>query len=403
MPLDISFINNVIVISDNENRALLRKNTNKTAGAGNYFCNFIIDDAATVQDIINFISETRKQIQALLSFTNGDVKIHWFEHVDNTLLGDSVISVELLLTRKMHRLVSVGNFAQKLEYVRLVGLRPEIARQSEFFEIQEFRWLQGQLRKLGIPNHIQNTGAVRRIHVVHPYYLRHDEEVCEELKVTHAIHSKDNPLFVSSHSSLCYALELCEPGTTLVINGHWAHGKSMMYGIWDMANSEGMSKNISDVVNKYPGKIDHINLLGCESGALDDELSDNTCINKLFFKYDKKPEKALREMAEFRNRAHFISAQGESVFHPNSLAFLLLAKLDDRSIAVSAPPSLDYPFPPENPRFNIGSDSVLWKTKSHFWLDPTQGQESYRLLKKTKSITQVHASVMLTHRKKPWI
>ena len=85
------------------------------------------------------------------------------------------------------------------------------------------------------------------------------------------------------------------------------------------------------------------------------------------------------------------------------LAFLLLEKLNDRAIAVSAPPSLDYPYPPENPRFNIGSDSVLWKTKSHAWLDSKHEQESYRLLRKTKSITQVHASAMLTHRKKPWL
>jgi hypothetical protein len=402
VPATVRFENGLLKINHADNFALLRKKNRALNEKKHFSCSFKISDNSSAHDILCLIDEAKKQIQAHLAIVYTNINLNWCAQLDNTLLNDHEVFVELVLTRKMHMLIREGSFTQKLKYIILVGLRPEITRQNEFLEIQEFMWLQGQIKKIGIPNHFENGMGVKRIHAVHPYYIRYDDEVREELKVTQAIHSSDNPLFVSSHNSLCYALEMCELGATLVINGHWAHGKATMYGVWDLASAEVMAQNIAQVINLYPGKIAHINLLGCESGALDPELKNTKCKNQLFFKYEEKPEKSQREMAEFRNRAIFISEHGESIFATNSLAFLLLLKLNDPTIAVSAPPSLDYPFPVKDSRFNIGSDSSMWKIQQHYWKASAHEQETYRLLRETKSITQINASVMNTHSKRPW-
>jgi len=238
---------------------------------------------------------------------------------------------------------------------------------------------------------------------VHLDYIEHDEEIREGIKVTQFKHSKDNPVFVESESSLMYALEHCINGSTLVIDGHWVHGGNSTFGVWALGPAHEIAKKIADVVNSFPGKVAHINLLGCKSGSLVTKKERSICDSKVFFKYSIMPSKENREMAEFRNRATYVSeSKGDIVFHPNSLAFQLLSKLDDQKIAVTAVPSYGYPYPPEDPKFNIASDSEQWNTKQHYWLKNKEKEEDiYYKLRTTKSITQINVEHITSSSKSP--
>lgn len=123
---------------------------------------------------------------------------------------------------------------------------------------------------------------------------------------------------------------------------------------------------------------------------------------RLFFKYDHKPELVERFMGAQRNRATYISKNHESVFSPDSLAYKVLSKLLDPSIAVTATPKLLYPWPPQDPVINIGSDTEEWKSSEQVWAaNPNKDPLCVRL-GQVKSVTQINATQSMSNSKRPW-
>lgn len=304
------------------------------------------------------------------------------------------------LTRKMHRTIREAGYIQQIQYLDLVGLQPEIARQEQFQDAVNLYKFQTRLNHIGVKNcFAKDVLQSKRIVAVHPTYVQVDEEVIEGLKTMPLKHQEDNTVFVESDVSLEYAIENCLPDATLVIDGHWMHNKKCMHGVWDLVNAEEIATKITNIINNNPGKIIHINLLGCEAGVLRKDVDPNILENKqLFFKYDKnqRPLSANRECADMRNRAIFISENNQSLFDPESFAYQVLSKLEDKSIAVTATQSLVYPYPVKNPRFNIASDASNWKAENHYWRDPDAR------LNNLKSITQVDSRFVVGHPKRPW-
>lgn len=308
------------------------------------------------------------------------------------------IKLDLALLCKMHQVVCKGSYIARIKYIRLIGCVEQISRQTQFKDALDFSAFERILARNRINNFFASEFKSKRIVAVHPLYLEFDEEIREGLKVMQQKHPEDNTVIVNCEKALAYALKDCLPNATLVIDGHWTHNEQSRHGIWEAACAKEIAERIAELVNAHPGKISHVNLLGCESGKISNNLE--YIVNKnLFFKYDHQAPTVDREMREMRNRAIYVSTNGENIFDPNSLAFQVLRKLHDPTIAVTATPKLLYPWPPEDPKYNIGSDTKNWKDKSQAWELNTTEDELSRKLGQVKSITQVTSK---TTSKCPW-
>ncbi len=309
----------------------------------------------------------------------------------------------LHLQKRMHQVIRVGTFAQRVAYISLVGMQDAIWRQAEFRDAVECFEFSSQLSRVGIVNHFASDKQSRRIIAVHPHYVEYDEEIREGLKVMHYKHAADNPMFVCSEQALILALDTCQPGSTLVIDGHWEHGKSSLHGVWDPSDATTLARRIAELLNARPSKIAHVNLLGCHSGYVNPHLDGVISTEHLFFKYRCDKHKADREMATQRDRATYVSINQESVFAPDSLAHQLLDSLSDDSIAVTASAKMLFPWPPEDPRMNIGSDSEVWKDAKHCWQPSTDADDISASLGQVKSVTQISVRYEEDHTKAPWL
>lgn len=338
----------------------------------------------TIQDVISVFEEQKFRSQ---------------NEVPNLLAN---LELNLHLIRSMHHVISKSSHIQKIRYLQLVGDRPEISRQDGFREAVNFYNFNNKLSAIGILNYFASEHKTKRIIAVHPTYVDDDEEITMGLKVMHHKYPEDYPVFVESEESLKYALDDCLIGTTLVIDGHWEHKKKSRHGVWWYDTADNISQKIADAVNAVPGKITHVNLLGCESGKIDNK--ENSAFNKnmLFFKYDQKPTSADRDMGLLRNRAVYVGTKEDSVFDDESLAFQVLARLSDPLIAVTATPKILYPWPPEEPIFNIGSDSENWEDKPQSWIHKGDESELSVLLGEIKSVTQINPATIASHSKRPW-
>ncbi len=375
------------IITIGKNTAILRSVviTDSNPGTKPYTLEFIFNPLANADEILNAIKDIKAQVEKML----------------NLPTGCSIEVVNFILRRKTHQKIRDSDYIQRIKYIDLVGMRDEICRQEQFRDAVFFHKFNEMLRKLRILNYFTSDFKTKRIIAVHPKYVEIDDEIREGLKVMHYKHAADHPVFVESEQALFCALNDCLPGTTLVIDGHWVHNKQSMHGVWDVCDAATLATKIANLVNLFHGKIAHINLLGCETGAvapfLDQKIADG-----LFFKYDIRPELLERKMALQRNRAIYISNGKSTVFSPGSVAYELLHRLEDTNIAVTATPKLLYPYPPEDPQFNIGSDSEEWKVKTHFWNETLNPNQIVKRLGEVKSITQINIENLKTCNKTPW-
>jgi len=371
-----------VTIIKNDDQSTVITVDNSTATLKGNTCKFKFSNDVSAEEIIQTIQAANNEYR----LTN----------------GDSSSKIDFQLTKKMHQKIREGSYLQRVRYVQLVECVDAIWRQDQYRDAVNFYEFMQSLKSMGIVNYFDSEFKSKRIIAVHHQYVKRDEEIREGLKVMHHKHKEDYPVFVESEASLIYALNDCLPGSTLVVDGHWVHGKSVRHGVWDPSNAEELAEKIANLVNNMPGKISHINLLGCESGMINSSLEGVIVRKNLFFKYDHKPELKTRFMAEQRNRAIYVSTANESVFSPDSLAFKLIAKLADPSIAVTATPKLLYPWPPNSPRINIGSDSDNWKDEPQAWEPNTSPEETCALLGEIKSVTQINSTEIDTHSKRPW-
>lgn len=350
-------------------------------------CRFTLAKNITANQILELISAAKQQIE-FTALAEGKL---------------SSLKINFTLTNRMHQIIREGTYLQRIQYIQLVGKHDSIFRQDQFSDAVAYYNFDEILRKERILNYLFSNTKSRRIIAVHFQYAKYDEEIREGLHVMPRKHPTDNCVFVENEEALEYAVGNCSIRATLVIDGHWLHNEECIHGVWDKHNAEELAHKIADIVNTYPGQIAHINLLGCETGHIAQSLDGRILPNRLFFKYDQKPGARYREMGDQRNRAIYVSAdEQDSVFCPESLAYKVCAKLKDRSIAVTATTKLLYPWPPENPVMNIGSDTDEWKNPNQTWEDTDLKDQYCERLNKVKSVTQVDISHSHTHTKRAW-
>lgn len=299
-------------------------------------------------------------------------------------------------SKKLNRIFAENaNIEQQIQYLSLMGINDAIARHESLGEAVKFHRFNTSLASLKIINpsielddNEKFIEPIRRIHALHPMFLK-DEEIATGLQISQKKNtSEDKVLFVCSLESLKLALKHCAPNTTLIIDGHWLHGKKNFHGVWEAADAQQIAKNLGDLLSKYP-KINSIRLLGCEAGYLApiEDLSGIIHRNSFFFKSNLDPGFAKRPMHRFRNRSVYLSKNGEHPFASSSLAGRIIEHLPDSPIKISACHSRTYPYPPSNSEYNIGSDSQRWGS-THYWQSPNQEwPEWYVNLHQLKSIT----------------
>lgn len=299
-------------------------------------------------------------------------------------------------TKDMHTIMSKASFTQQLAYIQAIGYVPDKCfRHSNYLAAVKAHYFNNGLLKLGIQNSFPPKQSFKRIFAVHPDYFQ-DAEVSAGLGVNAKSHEADHTVFVGSPEMLSAALDSCEPGTTLVLYGHWEHEKKSTFGVWQCLDATSIAEGLSRCISKDIQKISHLILYGCWSGKLSDDLS---LPGKFFFKENSNVQH--KEMAEFRRRATYVSQSLETPFARSSLAGEVWEKIKQTSIALTACSSLAYPYPPQAPAYHIGSDSREWGIH-HSWniKIPSTLHDS---LSTTKSITVVPPTVATTHLKRPWL
>lgn len=354
-----------------------------------YQCDFKVAPHSTPQNILDALTYVYHTYLPQLQNQHNHSPITYGNILtcDHTELDG--ILFDLVVNQRMNKVFSNATFIEQIEYIHLTGLRPEITKQIAYKNVVDFFKFQKILQSRGIQNNFLTNVRPKRIHAVHPTYAEYDDEIGDGLLVTMRKHPNDHTVYVESIESLEASLNHCEPGSTLVIDGHWLHGKTSMHGVWENVDAETLSQNIASLIKKYPGKISKINLLGCESGTLRDNIDETINPSHLFFKFknlSSDPNDPLAHIANFRTRALYVPESTEVIFDDTSLAGRLIQTLDDKSISVTATPRLGYPYPSLSPEINIASDSKQWDLP-HFWLH-TERSELYNLCRNTKCVTQ---------------
>jgi len=346
----------------------------------NFFeCTFKLQKSSTAEDVIDILNKMRESITKKYPAN----KI--FAESPDSSHDSSLALVKLQLTKQMYSLISNGTFIQKLQFISLVGLTTKMTSNIQFKQAVDHIQFQDSLQARGIENDMMFSSSFKRIHAVHPHYVRHDDEIGQGLLVTTHNHSNDNPIFVGNESALALAVEKCDAHSTLVIDGHWLHGKRSMHGVWDCVDAEEISSIITTLINKNPGKISKVILLGCESGMLRSDLEDAIEQDNLFVN-SRLDSRSYLEVQNFRKKITYISENDGSIFAEGSLAKEILDKLEDKKISVRATPALGYPYPPGHPQINIASDAESWDSE-HFW-DEKDNTPLYNFCRQTKSVTQ---------------
>ncbi len=362
---------------------LRQSQKNVEAGLNIFECNFKLQHATSAENVITAILQAKQKISEQYPFP-----IKWGEtqfQEDVNQFKETAL-VDLKLTKKMTSLISAGTFLQQVKYILLIGLRDAITKNQYFKEAIEHIHFQQQLESRNIKNDATFSPPFSRIHAAHPADVEHDDEIGQGLLVTTHQHPNDNPLYVGSPTALALALEICEPNSTLVIDGHWQHGLKSQHGVWDYADAETISNNIADLININPGKISKLILLGCESGTLENDL-DNTITTANLFVKNRIKSTPYEEVANFRHKLLYVPQDEESIFAPGSLARQVLDKLEDKKISVTATPALGYPYPAGQPHINIASDAPSWESE-HFWQEEADNSALYNYCRQTKSVTQ---------------
>jgi hypothetical protein len=268
-----------------------------------------------------------------------------------------------------------GTLLQQIDYLSLMGVTPAIERCVDFKAALTFHKFSEELARLGIvnPSFTAAPGTIRRIHAVHSIFLN-DEEISAGLSIAYQKNTCDNQvIYVCNPETLNLALEFCAPDSKLTVDGHWEHAKRSVHGVWEASDSAEIACNLSDLLKNNPGKINSINLLGCQAGSLVDarELENVIYADSLLFKDEQDSSFKAKEMALFRNRTVYRSIKGEFPFAKDSLAGQVILHINNPCISVTASPSYTYPFLFNGKAsFNISSDSKKWKG-THRWEETT--------------------------------
>lgn len=307
--------------------------------------------------------------------------------------------------RKLNRLIATkGTLLQQIEYLGLVGItdaidrRPDLRNAANYHKFCE-TLCQNRIVNPSLAIHAEKqfNEPIRRIHAVHPLFLK-DPEIRSGLYISQRKDTEhDKVLYVCSPETLKLAIEHCAPNATLIIDGHWLHDKIATHGVWEQVSAEQIAQALNELLTEYPGKISSIRLLGCEAGYLSDFETIPETFNPttLIFKENRSAHFFQKEMAEFRNRAVYFSHHGESPFAECSLAGKIISQLPPSGIKVSACASRTYPFPADGQSiFNIGSDAKEW-VGPHFWATPSAANPVwYTKLQRLKSITFIQQSAI---------
>lgn len=301
--------------------------------------------------------------------------------------------------RLNHLLINHGTLLQQIDYLFLMGVTPAIERRKEWTAALNFYKFSIKLANQGItnPSLTNPQNNIKRLHAVHLEFLS-DEEVSSGLALPYQKNTEDNQvIYVCNPETLELALRYCEPNSKLTIDGHWEHNKKAVHGVWDVSNASEIGASLSALLDKNPGKINAINLLGCEAGSLAEaeELERNLVRKSISFKDEQVSSFNSKEMAQFRNRTQYVSENGEFPYAKDSLAGQIILHLNDPNISVTASPSNTYPFPPtDKPSFNISSDSKEWKGE-HKWLQRKEEESTW--------IQKLHRSKITYVNKAAWL
>lgn len=294
-----------------------------------------------------------------------------------------------------------ATFTEQMLLLNVMGLTDKIDRRPDLRGAVEFFKFEKDLLGLGIENPdirllCERAIPIKRIHLVHPEYLE-DEEISAGLHVSVRKNTADNQVFfVCNMASLRMALSFCQERSTLIIDGHWSHGYAIDYGVWTGQNAEQISHEIQILSHEFPEKMAYIRLLGCHSGQLceKEKLTASHRPEQFIFKDEALEGFKQLEMSLFRNRALYLSEDGETPFDENSLAGKIYEKIKSTSIRLTAPPALTYPYPSAvlRSRFNIGADSEEWQQEPSW--DTVQSADLPWFLKLSclKSITVIKAA-----------
>jgi hypothetical protein len=282
-----------------------------------------------------------------------------------------------------------GTFTEQIWYLRYMGITDKIDRRPDLQAAVEYYRFVQRLKELNVTNRwlplhdndpLFIDSPIHRIHAVHLDYL-YDAEISAGLHVfiRKNIFPEDQVLFVCNPKSLESAIQLCAPHATLTLDGHWMHSspessfiRPITYGVWWHATPSMICDDLYQLMTIYPNKIDYIRSLGCHCGKLIDsnEILMLHCQEQQFtFKDEYVPQFYEREQALFRNRAVFVSEQGESPFDEFSLAGMLFQRFISSTppipIVLSASISYVYPYPAHVPQaiFNVGSDGDEWSNE----------------------------------------
>jgi hypothetical protein len=293
-----------------------------------------------------------------------------------------------------------ATFTQQVLFLNVMGLTDKIEKRPDLRDAVHFFQFEKDLLDLGIENPdirllSERPGRIKRIHLVHPEYLD-DEEISAGLHVSIRKNTEDNQVFfVCNMASLRMALGFCQENSTLIIDGHWLHGYAIDYGVWTGLDAEAISNEIQILNREFPEKIGSIRLLGCHSGKLSEKekLIANHRPEQFIFKDEVVEGFNDLEMSKFRNRAVYISQDGETPFDENSLAAKIYEKIKTTSIRLTAPPALTYPYPSGVliSTFNIGADSDEWEQPPAWDIVQTAELPWFLKLSCLKSITVVKA------------
>jgi len=294
-----------------------------------------------------------------------------------------------------------ANFTQQVLFLNVMGLTDKIEKRPDLRDAVHFFQFGTDLLKLGIENPdirllSERPGRIKRIHLVRPEYL-YDAEISAGLHISIRKNTEDDQVFfVCNMASLRMALGFCQKNSTLIIDGHWLHGYAIDYGVWTGLNAEEISDEIQIINREFPEKVGSIRLLGCHSGQLleKEKLIANHRHEQFIFKDEVVEGFNDLEMSKFRNRAVYISKEGETPFDEDSLAAKIYEKIKNTSIRLTAPPALTYPYPSGvlKSTFNIGADSEEWKKPPAWDIVQTADLPWFLKLLCLKSITVVKAS-----------
>jgi len=285
---------------------------------------------------------------------------------------------------------------EQIEFLNLVGLTGSIERNKRLSVASTYYKFCTYLTLHQIINPTFNLSSgklekpIRRIHAVHQDFLR-DNEIRSGLQISFQKNSSNDwVLYVCNPETLEMALGLCEPHSTLIIDGHWQHSKRSTHGVWEVASAQEIATELTHLFSKYPHKIKSIKLLGCEAGYLPPYETLAADFNKdaLIFKDEMHADFNQKPMAEFRNRSIYYSSNKEFPYAKDSLAGEIILSLNDPSINITACPSHTYPYPVSDmPNYNIASDSSEW-AEEPFWKPENASHPSwYSKVQRTKSIT----------------